>query len=119
MNGNDDMKIDKKMLLKVVNEEVQRSRIVETGEMIMLDPADLIAFANAWRDLGEVIQQQVESVLDLGPEADANENAIDAALTNLQGFNNQLDEALQGWLDETRGEGPNSGGSAYPDPWDR
>lgn len=63
------------------------------------DPADLIDFANAWKELGDAIQAQVEMVLDEGPDADVNYNAIKLAQNKLKGYNDQIDTQLKEWLD--------------------
>jgi len=78
-----------------------------------IDPADLIEFANRWKDLGSAITEQVEQVLD-DPRAAAgldedhadlevNPNAIRLAQERLQGLHDGIDEALADFLDEVAG----------------
>ena len=70
-----------------------------SNEMRELDPEELVRFGKAWRGLGDAVAEQVEAVVREGPAAAANPNAIELAQQRLRGFNQQLDEDLQEWLD--------------------
>jgi hypothetical protein len=51
-----------------------------------IDPADLIAFAEAWAGLGWAVREQVIDVMDNGVDAECNPNAIHEAKTALASY---------------------------------
>jgi len=73
-----------------------------------IDPADLIEFANRWRDLGNAVTDQVEQILNdascgscwnEGTEHGVNPAAIRLAHERLRGLNGGIDEALTEFLE--------------------
>jgi len=64
-----------------------------------LPPSDLIRFADAWKDLGVAVTDQVLTILD-NPEADdVNPAAIRLAREHLEGLHEDLDHAIGQYLD--------------------
>ena len=50
------------------------------------------------RGLGDAVAEQIGEIIRDGPGVDANRNAVELAQRRLLGFNEELDEALQEWL---------------------
>ena len=73
-----------------------------------LDLADLIEFATRWAALGDAVTEQVARVVDdpacgscwnEGTEHGVNPAAIEMAYGRLRGLNDELDEALEDFLE--------------------
>ena len=64
-----------------------------------VDVADLIEFAENWRDLGDAVQSQVKDVLDDSSNTDVNPNAIKLARRELKGWHPDLDDAFKAYFD--------------------
>ncbi len=67
--------------------------------LIETDLDDLLAFAQAWTDLGSTVQEQVRDLIE-GTDDDLNFNAIQAAHQKLASFHERLGDELKLWLDE-------------------
>lgn len=99
------MRISKETLARVIHEEVRKG-LRESSTMQVLDPADLVAFAEAWQSLGGPTQEQVKQVLngDVQYGSMVLTSAIERALEALRGFNEQLDEMLRDYIAEANGD---------------
>lgn len=68
-------------------------------EIYECDPDDLIRFGQQWAKMGQCIQKQVVSVLSNCESAECNPDAIRSAQDFISGFNEEIDTALDEWLE--------------------
>jgi hypothetical protein len=59
---------------------------------------DIFRFAEAWRDLGDSVQDQVKEIVFHPSSKDVNMNAIELAQKRLRGMHAHLDEAFETYL---------------------
>lgn len=64
------------------------------------DSYDLLRFAKAYASLGDAVTAQIDDLL-AGRYDDVNGNAIDLIRDRLQGMNQELDDALAGYYEQT------------------
>ena len=108
------MRITKEELKNIINEEVasvlqrslNRKRIAEAarrvrhGDLYEVDAEELIEFAKAYRDLGEAVTEQLDTIIEYGPDADPddiNPAAIREIKMTLGGINAEIDEMIADW----------------------
>jgi hypothetical protein len=60
--------------------------------------SDLLAFAKAYRDLGDAVQSQLDDILD-GNFDEVNPNAIRVIKQQLGGCHNDIDDAIREYFD--------------------
>lgn len=68
------------------------------------DSSDLLQWSEQWVKIGWSVQAQVEDVLRDGRDAEVNKNAVALALDKLGGLNDEVDEALNDWVDANKRE---------------
>lgn len=72
-----------------------------------LDVTDLLDFAKRYNDLGEAVQEQLDSLLDGNQDNwhdDINPNAVKLLKEHLGGFHPDIDDAIQNYADWLKAE---------------
>lgn len=99
--------VQKRLKLKeaTVVQEDQSSELVDVrpsraGALYKIDAHELLDFAKAYRDLGDAVTEQLDTILD-GNERDfpdqTNSNAIEIIEDELRGMNEEIDDALEAY----------------------
>ncbi len=125
------MKLTQGMLRRIVNEEYSRAtrgpkRALREGnnwhggdDLYELDPTDLMEFAKLYRNLGDAVAEQLHAILEEGPDADVNPNAVDMIKEALGGANQEIDTSIEEWEDAYNGTDPDDddeGGETEAEP---
>lgn len=97
------MKLEKKKLQKIINEEFKRARSrVTQGRLLNesvkeADSYDLIRFAKAYAKLGWAVQEQLMQLINGDPDEmhGINPNAVEVMKQELLGLNDDIDRAFE------------------------
>ena len=96
------MRIKKSTLDKIIKEEVKSTLkevyYSEKGSTGELSASELLQFGNEFAKLDGATRYDMEVILDLGDEGEANPNRIQKALDMIGGWNEELDQALSSYL---------------------
>ena len=106
------MRITKEQLREMIDSEVKsalsrvspgklvEARIARGGDLYEVSAEELIEFAKTYSSLGAAVTEQLETIIEYGPDADpddVNPAAIREVERTLGGVNAEIDEAIAEW----------------------
>ena len=104
------MIVTKQQLQQLIDEEYSRAllkrkkklteRLIPSHDLYELEAYELIRFAKAYRDLGDAVTDQLDTILDGAEDdfhAETNSNAIKMIEDELGGINEEIDEAVKAY----------------------
>jgi len=97
------MKLTQRQFKKIIKETIKESRdnLIGTDELYGFSSYELINFAKKYAGMGDAVCEQLDDLLD-DPSANLNSNAVDLIKEELGGLNEEIDDAIEAWLEENK-----------------
>ena len=90
----------KSALNRVSPSKLVEARITRGGDLYAVGAEELIAFARAYSSLGDAVTEQLETIIEYGPDADPddiNPAAIKEVVRTIGGVNEEIDTIIAEW----------------------